>query len=254
MIIIFDDQLHAKLDTADLSESLKNAIRSINVAATVNTTCNKYDLLIDEMGSVYEEVCKVLLGQVSAKELAESIKLKIDYERHGIIPDLVKDLNDQIFLKVRESLIKIAPGTEAPNLDVPAPAKAAPVIGAGEERKSAYGQMGSYVPRKGGPSLVGDIQPTATPQPTQRPTPPPAPRTAPSKPSAPQTPSRSEVLRDIENPTAIKIPPIPRVEASGNVLSIPPAPIKADVLNLKKPATPPPPQDYKADPYREPAE
>ena len=269
--VFIEDELHDEIDGSSLPEPLKAATKSIPIAESVVRIGDKYKLLIREIDGVYDEAKKVLLGESSAKDFPNALKEAIDSDRHEAIPNIVKEINNEIFLKIRS---KVQGNSPVPSSGSPITTETAKIQDKFPEqiRKTAYGQMGTFTPRKS-PVPASALQ-TATP---------PIPK--PSETLAIETLDRGAILNEIENPVRIPptpertlekrqpLPPPPRKPLNiSNPISIPTirpetppetAPLikplsqqdsnkEPPTASVIKESAPPSPAPAKIDPYREP--
>lgn len=251
MITYTDYKLHDELDASSLPPKLKEAIKSLPVASMLAEIGMEHELILGEVAELYDEVCKVLLGKVSAKELGPSLRLKISTERHPNLDKVIGDINAKIFLKVRSLMQEGGEKTgTSPTPTAPVPRPEAP-------RKQAYKEMGVYIPKKSVPP------PTNLPGIDQQ----------------PPLPTRQTLLRQIENPSSeahkadtipnpVSTPPkesavavaapiappapakIPLPPPPPKPLPTPPPPPRPTAVTAPAPTTAP--QQYTTDPYREP--
>ncbi|MFH1170339.1 MAG: hypothetical protein V1704_02170 [Candidatus Vogelbacteria bacterium] len=88
---------------AKLPKVLQEIIISTETADKIQAIGQKYQLHIDQMGALDEEINNVLFGILRADKLPEKIKTRLGVDQ-PTTDAIVHDLNDQIFLKIRESL------------------------------------------------------------------------------------------------------------------------------------------------------
>ena len=107
-----------------LPEDLREAIVSFETVDAVNEIGDKYDLHIDQVGTLGDEVGRVMIGVSSFKDFTVRLKekLNIDSEKAQTI---AHDVNVNIFLKIREILKKnqlndiLADAPEVPANEIP---------------------------------------------------------------------------------------------------------------------------------------
>jgi len=89
-----------------LPEDLKEAIFSVDSADIIQAIGKKYNLAIDKIGEAADETGLVMLGITHPDNFIANLaeRLKIDKDMAGKI---AREVNDQIFAKVRESMKKI---------------------------------------------------------------------------------------------------------------------------------------------------
>lgn len=106
------EQLREKFNA--LPENIQESIISVDTAKIINDISNKYSLHVDQMGKLAEETGLVMLGATRPEEFLDGVKdgLNIPLETAG---EIVKEVNEQIFFPIRESLKNvhhIAPATD----------------------------------------------------------------------------------------------------------------------------------------------
>ncbi len=95
-----------------LPDDLRKIILSTETADKIQAIGQKYNLHIDQMGALDEEVHNVLFGVSSPSKLTEQIKNRLGIEQSAA-DNITRDLNEQIFLKIRESLQALPKTNEA---------------------------------------------------------------------------------------------------------------------------------------------
>ncbi|MBI3633894.1 MAG: hypothetical protein HY226_06445 [Candidatus Vogelbacteria bacterium] len=95
------DELNEIFQT--LPEELKDAIVSVDTAKIINDTGKKYGLHVDQIGAVANQTGLVLLGIVHPTEFVSAVTKAAGIER-VVASQIASDINDKIFLKVREIL------------------------------------------------------------------------------------------------------------------------------------------------------
>ena len=95
-----------------LPDDLRKIILSTETADKIQAIGQKYNLHIDQMGALDEEVHNVLFGVSSPSKLTEQIKNRLGIEQSAA-DKITYDLNEQIFLKIRESLQALHETNEA---------------------------------------------------------------------------------------------------------------------------------------------
>ncbi len=104
-----------------MPEGIKDAIVSVDTARIINDTGKKYGLHIDQVGTVAEETGLVLLGLTHPTEFVSNLTKRLGIDR-VVASQIASEINDQVFLKVREQLRNVHDNPEevAPE-DEPAP-------------------------------------------------------------------------------------------------------------------------------------
>lgn len=89
-----------------LPSELKDAIFSEEIAEKIQEIGKKYALYIDKIGELGNESGRVMLGLTHPKDFIANLskRLGVDAEK---AKEIAKDVNEQIFAKVRESLKKL---------------------------------------------------------------------------------------------------------------------------------------------------
>lgn len=108
----------------NLPPDLKDAIFSEEVTEKIMNISNKYGLYVDEMGELGNEIGRVMLGITHPKDFIRNLmsRLEVDAEKARAI---AKDVNEQIFAKVKESLKKLHKIEEEEEIGEVEPAKRA---------------------------------------------------------------------------------------------------------------------------------
>ena len=98
-----------------LPEELKDAIVSVDTAKVINETGKKYGLHVDQIGAVASQTGLVLLGVLHPTEFVSGVTKAAGIER-VVASQIASDINDKIFLKVREILKGVTnkPAVEEP--------------------------------------------------------------------------------------------------------------------------------------------
>ena len=101
------DKLGDIFDT--LPEEIKEAIFSVDSAEAITSIGQKYSLHIDQTALLGQETGYVLLGITDPMEFAPILasKLGVDKQTAG---NIVMDINDKIFVKVKEALRQVHSG------------------------------------------------------------------------------------------------------------------------------------------------
>ena len=131
-----------------LPSDLKTAIYSADSSTAIENISKKYGLHIDQMGKLAEETGLVMLGVTHPKDFISNLAGRLGVDQLTA-KSIARDVNEQIFKKVRESLMKIhglgetpaeTPKTEKPEVKVeikmePKPLEIRPVPPAQPEEK-----------------------------------------------------------------------------------------------------------------------
>lgn len=95
------EELNERFD--NLPEDLKNAFLSVDTAHVINSIGRKYGLYIDKIGETAEETGLVLLGLTHPTEFVSNLTKRLGIDR-VVASQIASEINDQVFLKVRELL------------------------------------------------------------------------------------------------------------------------------------------------------
>ena len=131
-----------------LPQDIKEAMYGIDSSEAIQSISKKYNLLIDKMGILSEETGLVMLGLTHPKDFISNLAKRLQVDQLTA-KSIAQDVNEQIFKKVRESLMKIhglgetpaeTPKTEKPEVKVeikmePKPLEIRPVPPAQPEEK-----------------------------------------------------------------------------------------------------------------------
>jgi len=89
-----------------LPEDVKEAISSIDTTNTILEIGKSNSIQIDEMGEFVDETSMVMLGFTKPSDFVSNIESRFGVSKE-IAEKLVKEINEKILLKIRESLKKI---------------------------------------------------------------------------------------------------------------------------------------------------
>lgn len=215
---------------AKLPAHIRDFIYSPEMEAIIATIGKKNALHIDQIGALEAEAAAAMAGLTKTEELAENIEqgLQLDASKAAAV---TKDINEMLFTKIRNDMKassepKVTPEPAKMPLAAQIPATAP-----------------SFAPKVVMPSSITPA--TATPTPSV---------VAPAAPIVPAAPT----------PTPQQPAPAPNLAHADAILSekkaTPPATAPVSAAAPAPAATPAPktdpalPQNYKADPYREPVE
>lgn len=118
------EEVEARLNS--LPEDIRTLVYSADMDAVIQKIGSSYQLHIDQLPLLEAEVGEVMLGFVSAQEFVSNLEktLEIDSSK---AEQITKDINDQLFVKIRESMKKLYGQGSSPAPAAPAPS-AAPVV------------------------------------------------------------------------------------------------------------------------------
>ncbi len=96
-----------------LPENMKAAIGSIDNIAVIKYVGEKYHLHIDQIGKLSDQIGLVILGLEPSTNFVKNIEesSKID---HQTAENIAREINEQIFLKIRESLKQMEENKNTP--------------------------------------------------------------------------------------------------------------------------------------------
>lgn len=89
-----------------LPEDLKNAIFSVDSAEIIQNIGKKYNLPIDKTGELADETGLVMLGLTHPNNFISNLAQRLNTDKETA-RKIAEEVNNQIFIKVRESLKKI---------------------------------------------------------------------------------------------------------------------------------------------------
>jgi hypothetical protein len=235
-------QKHYSADEAQrrfekLPLEIQDLLYSYEMILAIKEVGHKNGLHIDQVGLLQAETSAVMLGFTEVEDFSSMLveRLHLDQVKADHI---AKEINDSLFLKIRESMKKLYPSQpSAPTSVTPpsvAPATSTP------------------------PNPIKISTPPVAPPPVVKPPPPPPPAfTAPPAPAPapkPIEPHPADVMLTQKTvtvaPPAAPKPPIPPASPTPAAATQPAAP----GATPDKTTPPPPPKSYGSDPYREPIE
>jgi hypothetical protein len=206
------EEIQKKLDS--LPQDIKNFLYSLDFDVLIQQISAKNRLHIDQMAMLAAETNEVMTGFAEPKDFIPNLMqtLQIDQPKAEA---LARDVNDQIFVKIRESMRKVYEQSKVPPPPPPKP-----------------------------PAPPAPPPPPAPPKP---PAPPPPP---PPKLSVPPVPSAALAKEGPKLPALTQAD----VALTQKTVSPPPPPKATQDTTPPQKPEPPKPGAYKADPYREPPE
>lgn len=103
------EQIHSRLKEAP--DKVKQLVGSEELAEVLATITKKYQLHLDQAGVIGDEINFVILGLARADQFTQNIlnQANLSTEKTN---EIAKEVNDKIFLKLRESLKQIRPKEE----------------------------------------------------------------------------------------------------------------------------------------------
>ncbi len=195
-----------------LPHDLQDAIFSVDTAEAIRAIGEKNKLMIDKIGELADETGLVMLGLSSPSQFIPHLS-----ERLGVSRELAKtigqEINEKIFLAIRESLKKVH-GTEEVEAPAPPPSPTPPSIPTPLQTPPEAKPAGiTLKPTTLGLPKVKESVATATPPPAVPiPTAPPAITTPPMPPAPPMPPpeifrSPAQVVEKVEKVEGKKTDP-----------------------------------------------
>ncbi len=98
-------EIGKKFDT--LPEKLKSVIANLDMGAITDELRKKYNLHVDQLGRIAEEITLAMVGLTKVTDFSQKIK-----DKTGLAQDIVNliiyDLNQQIFSKIRRELEELS--------------------------------------------------------------------------------------------------------------------------------------------------
>lgn len=89
-----------------LPEDLKEAIIGVKTAETIYDTGQKNALHVDQIGELADEVGLAMLGLTKTEDFVNHIKNRLQIGQ-TTAEQITREINEQIFLPIRESLMKL---------------------------------------------------------------------------------------------------------------------------------------------------
>jgi hypothetical protein len=212
---------------AELPQDIQQAILSADFDKRVQNIASRHALHIDQMGTLGDETLLVMIGFSNPAEFSNHIVQQIHVSAEEA-QRIATDINQEIFLPIRESMKKFAEEQRAGT----APAKSVIMPSAQAAADTKPTPMPPLPPKISIPPSAPVVQ--------QAPKPPPPP------PQKPEMHSAEVMLREKTVSAPMPATPPPPFVPKPPIAPVPPTvPVKP---------VPPKPTDYKADPYREPIE
>ncbi len=89
-----------------LPKDIKEAISSTDFIYTVQDISKKYNLHIDKMGELSDEISLVMLGFTHPADFTKNIKNRLSVDENTA-HEITKEVNEKIFKPIKESLMEI---------------------------------------------------------------------------------------------------------------------------------------------------
>ncbi len=131
---------------AKLPADLREIILSTDTADYIQNIGKKYNLRIDQMGGLDDEVGAVLVGETRSEEFIDKIKDRLQIDQ-ATASAIAQEVNEQIFVKIREALRNLpSSATPEASQDQNAP----PVVAAPDTKTIFEEKMGKLfrIPRE----------------------------------------------------------------------------------------------------------
>ncbi|MDE1924999.1 MAG: hypothetical protein KGH79_02360 [Patescibacteria group bacterium] len=232
-----------------LPQDIKALVYSVDMLNVIQKLGEKYQLHVDKLEILEGEAADIMTGLSDPKTFVSNIKesLEIDETKANA---LAKDVNEQLFDKIRESMKKVYEQNTTPAAEAP---KNPPAMSV---EKSVVMPSAAKTPADV-PAVTAPTPAPAAPAPASaqpKPIVPPAPALTPTPVAAPAIPKADVML---SQPT-VSLPAgqSPLGGAQSKVPAQPAQPAQSAIKNAEPPKAdaPKPAPIYKADPYREPPE
>ncbi len=198
----------------ELPPDIQDAVLSAGLNLKIQALGDSYKLHVDQTEEFGNLVMFTMLGFISEVEFRSELKDQLQLSPENV-EKIVADTNTKIFLPIRESMKNFA--AKAAGGDAAAPTTQAQAPETNKILMTA-------------PPLLPTTTPASEPA---------------AKPAAPAAINPADIM--LKQNTVTAVPSVPTSENK----NISPAP--ADPAAATAKTEPPKPQDYKADPYREPA-
>jgi len=92
-----------KTENSSLPENIKKAIEVIDVDSTLASISKKYNLHVDQTGALATETYMVITGITDGAEFVDNVEKEVGIAE-DVAVQIVTDINNQIFLKIRQLL------------------------------------------------------------------------------------------------------------------------------------------------------
>ena len=96
----------------ELPEDLKEAMIEVRTAETIYDIGQKNNLHVDQIGELADEVGLAMLGLTKSEDFLTHIKNRLQIDQ-TTAEQITREVNEQIFLPIRESLQKLHSANEA---------------------------------------------------------------------------------------------------------------------------------------------
>ena len=89
-----------------LPEEIQDVMASMNSTYTIRTIGQKYGLHIDKIGELSDEIGLTMLGLTKSDDFLSHLKNRLQLDQ-ATAEQITREVNGQIFLPIRESLMKL---------------------------------------------------------------------------------------------------------------------------------------------------
>ncbi len=104
--MVYKSQQYLLEKLADLPSDIQTAVGSVSSVDILNSIAKKFALTIDRLGELADETWLVMLGVTHPTEFIGNLEKRLGIER-AKASQIAGEINEQIFLPIRESLKKI---------------------------------------------------------------------------------------------------------------------------------------------------
>ncbi len=111
------EEIDKKMET--LPPDIQGLVYSAHMLDVIQSIGTKYKLHIDQVGTLEAEVADIMIGFTPAEKFVPNLMATLSLDQ-ATAENIAKDINDELFIKIREAMKKL------PQNVVPAPAPAAP--------------------------------------------------------------------------------------------------------------------------------
>lgn len=106
------EEIQKKIET--LPPDIQALVYSADMHKTLIDIANKHHLHIDQVGKLETEAAAVMIGLTNQNSFVSELADALDLDTTKA-EELVRDINDQLFLKIRESMKKLYSASPTPN-------------------------------------------------------------------------------------------------------------------------------------------
>lgn len=106
------EQIRKQFDL--LSPKIQAAIANLDMGTITDGLRKKYNLHVDELGRIAEEITATMVGLTNVRDFSRNIKAQTGLS-DDVINLITYDINQQIFSKIRKELEELSQGVKAPS-------------------------------------------------------------------------------------------------------------------------------------------